>query len=269
MNAKEKILLSVITINRNNEAGLKKTIRSVLHAFSNVPDFKCEYIIIDGNSSDGSVEVIKKAVGTKEGKKYISYWTSEPDSGVYNAMNKGLAKVSGKLVNIMNSGDELLPYSLMGLLEIYKKNPTAVLYGAMENIEGDNYNGKIYSPLADCLKSCGLCHQAIFTPFTLHTKYGFYDEHFKICADYDFFAKLYKNNEEFIYIHNLITAYDMSGISATQIELRSRECIEIQKKYGFYYGEKGKIYCIIKKILKILCPYGILYLSRKWKKNCK
>ena len=85
---------SIITINYNNRDGLEMTINSVLgQSYQDL-----EYIIIDGGSTDGSVEVIKKY------ESRIDYWVSEPDKGVYNAMNKGIGKASGDYLNFMNSG---------------------------------------------------------------------------------------------------------------------------------------------------------------------
>ena len=89
--------LSIITINRNNKTGLEKTIYSVVN--QNYKDY--EYIVIDGDSSDGSLEVIKR------NEKYFSYWVSEPDSGVYQAMNKGIDRANGEYCLFLNSGDYL------------------------------------------------------------------------------------------------------------------------------------------------------------------
>ena len=86
---------SIITINYNNKDGLEKTILSVIN--QTCQDF--EYIIIDGGSTDGSVDVIKKYADR------IDYWVSEPDKGIYNAMNKGIIKAKGEYLNFMNSGD--------------------------------------------------------------------------------------------------------------------------------------------------------------------
>ena len=86
---------SIITINYNNKDGLKKTIESVIN--QSCKDF--EYIIIDGGSTDGSVDVIRQYADR------INYWISEPDKGVYNAMNKGVAQAHGEYLNFMNSGD--------------------------------------------------------------------------------------------------------------------------------------------------------------------
>ena len=87
--------LSIITINYNNARGLERTIKSVIcQTFTNY-----EYIIVDGGSTDGSLEVINKYAD------HISKWVSEPDEGIYNAMNKGTRMASGEYFNYMNSGD--------------------------------------------------------------------------------------------------------------------------------------------------------------------
>ena len=96
------MFLSIITINRNNAVGLKKTLESV--ASQTCRDF--EHIIIDGASTDGSVDVINDYVASTAGKN-VSYWISEPDSGVYNAMNKGIKKAIGDYCLFLNSGDWL------------------------------------------------------------------------------------------------------------------------------------------------------------------
>ncbi len=87
--------LSIITINKNNAYGLRKTIQSVINqTYSNI-----EYIIIDGASTDGSIDVIKKF------EDKIDWWASEPDTGIYNAMNKGIKIATGDYCQFLNSGD--------------------------------------------------------------------------------------------------------------------------------------------------------------------
>ena len=87
--------LTVVTINYNNCKGLEKTLRSVTSQLT--PEV--EYVVIDGGSTDGSVDLIKRY------EKNISFWVSEPDKGIYNAMNKGIAHAKGEYINFMNSGD--------------------------------------------------------------------------------------------------------------------------------------------------------------------
>ena len=105
-------LLSIITINRNNASGLRKTIESVVT--QDCTDF--EYLIIDGASTDDSPAVIQEFVTGKHGNK-ISHWISEPDTGIYNAMNKGGRQARGTYVYMLNSGDWLEPNALLVTIE--------------------------------------------------------------------------------------------------------------------------------------------------------
>ena len=95
--------LSIITINYNNLAGLQKTFESVFN--QTFQDF--EYIVIDGGSTDGSKELIEQY------HDKIDYWVSEPDSGIYNAMNKGIVRANGEYLQFLNSGDSLLGENIL------------------------------------------------------------------------------------------------------------------------------------------------------------
>ena len=110
--------LSIITINLNNAAGLRKTIESVVN--QTFTDY--EYLIIDGGSTDGSVEVIKEFADK------ITYWVSEPDKGIYNAMNKGILKARGEYLQFLNSGDWLVDNEV--LFRVFSLNHFEdILYG--------------------------------------------------------------------------------------------------------------------------------------------
>ena len=114
---KDKLILSIITINLNNREGLRKTIESVVN--QTFQDF--EFIVIDGASTDGSVEVIQDY-------PRINYWISEPDTGIYNAMNKGIAKATGEYCLFLNSGDTL--FQINTLTGILQSNPKGdIIFG--------------------------------------------------------------------------------------------------------------------------------------------
>ena len=146
---------TIITINFNNSAELRQTIESVLG--QTMKDF--EYIVIDGGATDGSVEVIKDYAD------HIDYWVSEPDKGVYNAMNKGLGKAHGEYVNFMNSGDTF--HSPNVLEEVDRQIGDAdILFGNVCNrATGIRYGGiKAGSEVTFLtLKKEILCHQADLT----------------------------------------------------------------------------------------------------------
>jgi len=202
--------LSIITINFNNASGLRKTIESIVS--QTFTDY--EYIVIDGASTDGSVDVIKHYADK------ITYWVSEPDKGIYNAMNKGILKANGEYCLFLNSGDWLVDNRVLADFII-------------ENFDEDIVSGNTYlwnntvlelcksiSPnelTYDFLLDLVIIHQSTFIKKILFDKYGLYNEQLKIVSDWEFFIKaLIVNNCTYINYDRLISYYDLNGISAQE-----------------------------------------------------
>lgn len=200
--------LSIITINRNNASGLKKTIESVVT--QSCTDF--EYIVIDGASTDESVDIIKSY------SDKISYWVSESDTGIYNAMNKGVLASYGEYTLMLNSGDYLVDKDVI-LTVIPLLDGTDIVQGNIIEEHGDITNrnrgfGKSDISYFDIMKGFFL-HQASFCKRSLFDKNGLFDENYKVIGDTKFFMTcLDKGNASFKYIDVDISNYDMSGISA-------------------------------------------------------
>ncbi|MCR5290993.1 MAG: glycosyltransferase [Treponema sp.] len=222
-------LLSIITINYNNAQGLQKTMQSVFDL--HFTDY--EYIIIDGGSTDDSVDVIKQFLANPEYAKKISFWVSEKDKGIYNAMNKGLSHVQGKLVNMMNSGDCFIADALDKLPIWEKEHPGAVLHGAISKYKDGVFVG-CEGPSSLTIDTIPLCHQATFVPITLHKQYGTYDEQYKIYSDFEFWNRLKKQGVPFTWINQIICNFDASGVSSVVNDARWKEKEIIQKNYGTY-----------------------------------
>jgi glycosyltransferase involved in cell wall biosynthesis len=216
--------LSIITINLNNREGLERTIQSVIN--QTFTDF--EYIIIDGGSTDGSVEVIQNHADR------IDYWVSEPDKGIYNAMNKGILKANGEYLQFLNSGDWL--YSDTILEEVFALNRTEdILYGDDALFYNDqNIAFKTYpSTLTGYLFYVGtISHQATFHKATLFDKR--YNENYKIAADWELqIQKIIFQNCSTYHIEKPIIYFDMTGISQNPLfaNLLMEERQSILKKY--------------------------------------
>ena len=199
--------LSVITINYNNAKGLEKTMQSVTsQIFKNF-----EYIIIDGGSVDGSQEVIEKY------SDKITYWVSEKDKGIYNAMNKGIQKANGEYCLFLNSGDFLCTNK--ALEEIFTLDIQAdIIYG---NMLIDWGNGKkTHGTMPDIITTeqmyfDTLWHPVSFIKRVLFEKYGFYNESYKIVADYDFFFKtIIANKVTTKHLPILVSEYNVDGLSS-------------------------------------------------------
>lgn len=210
--------LSIITINRNNAAGLRKTIESVVS--QTYTDF--EYIIIDGASTDGSVEVIKEyAKATLPNGEALGerlYWISEPDKGIYNAMNKGILKANGEYLLFLNSGDWL--YNENIFRNVFDQHRSEdILYGCdMLYYRNDKVVFKAYPPQLTFLFmiSGTISHQGTFLKRNLFEN-SLYNEQYKIVADYDFYIKniVIKNCSTF-YLDFPIVYFDMYGISMSK-----------------------------------------------------
>jgi len=200
--------LSIITINKNNAAGLEKTIQSVV--CQTYSDF--EYIVIDGASVDGSLEIIKKYADK------INYWVSETDTGIYNAMNKGIRQAIGEYCLFLNSGDYLIENNslkyifsiITGDADIYYCD---CLYAMIPKTL--NVNKLIQSPIS---------HQNSIIKRHLFIEHGYYNEEFIISSDYEFFLKeIWKFKTNFRHIPMTLSFYEGHGISATNISLREKE----------------------------------------------
>jgi glycosyltransferase involved in cell wall biosynthesis len=218
--------LSIITINRNNAAGLEKTIQSVvIQTFS---DF--EYIVIDGASDDGSVEVIKKYADK------ITYWVSESDTGIYNAMNKGIKAAHGDFCLFLNSADCLInEKTLQNVFDEIAGLDEADIY--YSDLVKDDYSMIIFPKNLNInnLIDGTVNHQNSLIKYDLFTKYGYYNESLSIASDWEYFLKgywIYKI--KFLHIDTCIAIFNQDGISLNKYKER---IIEDEKVIQNVFGE--------------------------------
>ncbi len=256
-------LLSIITINYNNSKGLEKTIESVLSQ-KGIPPENLEYIIVDGGSTDGSVEVIKKYSDSVDFPHRISKWVSERDSGIYNAMNKGIKMSSGSIIGLVNSGDTLIFGALDNILEIHEKKTDSILYGAVSTYRNGVFE-KVIGTCAENLSSSMIAHPASFVPKSVYERYGLYDESFRSSGDWDLFLNFYINEVPFYYLNKLIVDFDLSGISNSNQSVVYRENKRILKKYKNLINEDKKSRFIkdLWSFLKLILPGYIIILIKK------
>jgi len=226
--------LSIITINRNNAAGLRKTMESVFA--QTCKEF--EYIVVDGASSDDSVNVIKEleSVGVKELTTFK--WTSEPDTGIYNAMNKGIRMSQGEYSLMLNSGDCLAD--------------TDVVERILPELQGaDLIQGSMYLQTKDAkhldygfggtkMSFFDVCdgdflHQATFVHRNVYEQYGYYDESYRIAGDTAFFIKVVGMcNVSFRVVDIPISIFEGGGLASSTdtklIEARHKEFARIKQE---------------------------------------
>ena len=209
---------SIITINYNDKEGLSRTIKSVINQTSK--DF--EYIVIDGGSTDGSVDIIK------QNADHINYWVSEKDKGVYNAMNKGIAQAKGDYLVFMNAGDCFHTPDILELMCDYQEDIICgKVFKGNTTIPSGHYKPTI--TLVDLMRG-SLPHQAMFIRRELMVKHP-YDENYKILSDWKFCIEaLVFDNCTFRNSDIIVADYDITGISTNSNGLLPKEREQILKE---------------------------------------
>lgn len=191
----KKPLFSIITITFNSENTIERTLMSVLN--QTFKDY--EYIIVDGASKDRTVDVVRKFEPLFEGRLK---WKSEPDKGIYDAMNKGVLQASGTIIGIVNSDDWLQPDALYNIYNAYDNNNGNNNCIYVGGICFHHINGKTQSILpklqlfykrAKDYDMVGVNHPALFVPTSVYKRIGLYDTKIKISADVDFVLRCYYN----------------------------------------------------------------------------
>lgn len=219
-------LLSIITV-CYNEPDIEKTCESIVNqTFQNF-----EWIVIDGGSTDGTLDIIKKY------EHRINILVSEKDNGIYNGMNKGINLASGQWINFMNGGDCF--YSKDTLKEIFedKNYDDDILYGSFESItKNKSYIKKLPEKLTKryFFKNC-INHQSTFIKRELFNKYGLYNEKLRIISDWEKWLVFLINGCKFRKISSIIAKYSMEGLSGTNQDLIDTEKESV---YNKFYTEK-------------------------------
>lgn len=224
--------LSIITINYNNLKGLKKTVESVdsqiLKGF--------EYIVIDGGSTDGSAEYMESQSGK------IDYFISEPDKGVYHAMNKGIKKASGEYLLFLNSGDHFINNEALEKSINFLENRDFVYF----NLKVVDENKQFIKEYPDKLSFSyfvkdTLPHPATFIKKRIFDDFGLYDESLSIVADWKFFMdRICKDNLRYKKVDSVLSTFYLDGLSSDS-KNRSKIVAERQKvlktEYQAFYQD--------------------------------
>lgn len=206
--------LSIITVNLNNKDGLQKTIDSVIN--QTCQDF--EWLIIDGGSTDGSKELIEKY------SVHINYWVSEPDDGIYSAMNKGIYASKGEYLLFLNSGDMFYNNRVLQHASKYLKDKD--LYIGREKRSDSIVDIDISDRYQILYTLCTTFfpHQSTFIKRSLFSKYGLFNSNRKIVSDWEFFLNLIlKGDPSIKKIPFIVTIFNNQGISSTNPEILNKE----------------------------------------------
>ena len=229
-------LITVVTVVRNGEKTIEQTILSVINqTYTNV-----EYIVIDGASTDNTLGIIRKY------EDRIDYWISEPDKGIYDAMNKGIGLATGDYIALLNSDDWYEQDTCEIIANKINELKADIYYGLIRDIDKQsNKTMRIIGSEIHTINYYMIPHQTCFVSKEMYTKFK-YDINYKFASDYDFIIKIYKSNASFYFIEKIMTNCRTDGISSSMI--CSIEKLDIRKKYNFI--SLNKYY--IKKIFVII-----------------
>ncbi|MDR2410219.1 MAG: glycosyltransferase [Bacteroidales bacterium] len=256
-------LISIITVVYNGASTLEQTILSVINqTYKNI-----EYIIIDGGSTDGTVDIIKKY------EKHLACWVSEPDKGIYDAMNKGIDKVTGDWINFMNSGDTFSSNDIIQQLFIQDlfHNHKSIIYGNRIVKQNDGLL-KQESRLNTIKYRMDIFHQSCFVPTFLHKNTKF-DISYKIAGDYDFFYKMIDDNVQFIKTDLYLCIFLYGGISSNEVNQQIKEVMQVINTHNNSCFHKSKYLFLsisyeyyIARFLKTYMPFIYKFVKKHLKK---
>lgn len=206
-------MISVITITYNAEQWLEKTMLSVLAQTST--DY--EYILVDGASTDGTMDIVRRLEPRFEGRLHVQ---SEPDKGLYDAMNKGIARAKGDFLWFVNAGDEIYdPHTLAHIVENATKE-VDIVYGKVAVIDEtgtkvSEHHKKTPTMLtkSSLLNGLVVSHQAILVRRSIAVPY---DTQYRISADYDWVIKAVEQSRKNVYLNEYLAKFLTAGVSSKQ-----------------------------------------------------
>ena len=222
-------IITIITVSYNAKSIIEDTILSVINqTYPNI-----EYIVIDGGSTDGTIDIIKKY------ENRITRWISEPDKGIYDAMNKGINIAKGEWINFMNCGDTFCQNKTIENIfsdNLYRYD---IIYGAV-NMKSDTFNKTVW-PKNKITHSNPMPfnHQCVFVRTSLYKQYQF-DISYRYAADYNIFCKIHKK-AKYLEVKEIIANYSVDGVSSTngisvnRERLKSNPCIYNYYLHLLYY----------------------------------
>jgi glycosyltransferase involved in cell wall biosynthesis len=246
----ENPLISIITVCFNSSKTISKTIGSILHQTSR----RFEYIIIDGGSTDGTIEIITSFEPFFRDFLIPFKWKSEKDSGIYDAMNKGISLSKGNFVALLNSDDWYNPDTIENVINALLENPDIGVFHGIVKFWKSNIIHTLHGASELFIEFGSFPpHSTCFIKKSVYDLIGSYDTTFPIAADYDMLIRIKKAGVGFFLIEKVLSNFSMHGVSS--MRPLSIDVISIQKKHGLI--SKGRYYILkpIYLVLNFLYPF--------------
>lgn len=216
-------MISVITVCFNARHTIEKTFQSLLsQAYENI-----EYIVVDGGSSDGTLDVIDKY------RNVIKKFVSERDGGIYEAMNKGIRMANGEIVGIINADDYYAPNALMQVMQVYQADRNLdVIFGNCSTVNSFGDIMRDDKPRIDFQHGVvSVLHPSTFVSRRCYLRHGCFDESYRYAGDYEFFCRLAYRCASFSYINTTLAYFRTGGFGSRVGIIKEKENIAITYKY--------------------------------------
>ncbi|WP_168927785.1 glycosyltransferase family 2 protein [Chitinophaga terrae (ex Kim and Jung 2007)] len=252
--------MTVITVVYNNASGIERTLLSVLgQTYRNL-----EYIVMDGGSSDGTLDIIKRY------EDRITSWISEPDKGIYDAMNKGSQIASGYYVLFMNSGDEFYNENVLQEIAQFltlKQDLPDVVYGDTSVRNGSYATLKKVTSSPSIKNAMPFCHQSVFVKTALLKKYQF-DISYRVIADREMITRMYLDRYTFAYHStpwSVIEGIGFSNLSRGRYQSEENRMLLRINAIGKYKAWRRQLLAVFKDWVMRMAPPSLISLKRKYK----
>jgi glycosyltransferase involved in cell wall biosynthesis len=265
--------ISIVTPVYNTAKTLEKTIQSVINQ-SRISEL--EYIIVDGGSTDGSIEIIERYLDK------ISVFISEKDKGVYDAMNKGISLASGDVIGIINADDWYNEGALQSIENIFIQQPdTSIVYSPIDNYVDGKYVNTFYpGSLDNLIFKFILNHPSCFIRKSIYEQIGLFNLSYKIAADYDLIFRAYISGAKFQFIDTPLASYSLNGMTGN-LNNKFKLIKESKNVASEFVNESSKITAFKHQIfylkwfcrelltlpIKLVDPFIVIKLKAIWRQK--
>lgn len=234
--------ISIITISYNSEKTIEKTILSVLNQTTD--DF--EYVLIDGGSTDSTMDIIKSYEADFQGRLK---WISEPDDGIYDAMNKGINLSKGDYIGFINSDDWYEHSAIETLNANLSDHSVDVVFGLL-NVWDKNELIRVYCNFLSTIAKESLAHPSTFISRKAYLKHGLYSTEYKSASDYEMFIRLHNAGCSFKFVNASFANFARGGVSGTS--LGYFETLKIKLRFKFISQSQYCFFYVSKKLIDML-----------------
>lgn len=221
--------VSIVTVTLNSARHVRQAIESVVAQAT----ADLQYIVVDGQSSDDTVAIVESFRPVMGDRLVV---VSEPDAGLYDAMNKGIGLATGDVIGILNSDDEYVPGALEAVTHAFRRGDVDIVYGNVLMVNGEEtwVNRGNVSEMRDGMS---IDHPGCFVRRSAYERWGRFDTHYRFAADYDFLLRCFLGGARFAHVDRVVARFEYGGKSSRSFDIRRREVFAIHaRQLGFAHA---------------------------------